>query len=247
MKDIRARGRDFAVLIAIGAFLAFINPYDATGDLPYPLALLYWTGMILVGGLMAEAAMFLYRKWLQPGPVIGMLAVAAISSAFAVSSFIIAIEHFFASGVALNFWLPLYGLVLVISIAVTLIGFTVDRAFNDDGPEQIQAPDPTETFMQRLPIKHRQATLHAIASEDHYLRVYTSAGEELILMRLTDAVRELAEADGLQVHRSWWIAREGLVEEVRRDGRSLLRLPSGTEVPVSRSYRKTAKAAGFIA
>ena len=51
------------------------------------------------------------------------------------------------------------------------------------------------------------AELYAIESEDHYLRVHTSAGQELILMRLADAVRELAGVEGLQTHRSWWVAR----------------------------------------
>jgi DNA-binding LytR/AlgR family response regulator len=76
--------------------------------------------------------------------------------------------------------------------------------------------------------------------------VHTSLGEELILMRLADAVRELEGAEGLQVHRSWWIAKSGITDEKRVDGRSLLVLPNGTEVPVSRSYRAKAKAEGLI-
>ena len=108
------------------------------------------------------------------------------------------------------------------------------------------ATDPLALFMERLPVRLRTADLYAISSEDHYLRVHTSMGEELILMRLADAVRELAGADGLQVHRSWWIAKRGVQDEKRVDGRSLLVLPTGTEVPVSRSYRSSAKAAGLI-
>ena len=100
--------------------------------------------------------------------------------------------------------------------------------------------------MERLPVKFRTAELHAISSEDHYLRVHTSLGEEMILMRLADAVRELSGSEGLQVHRSWWVAKSGVTDEKRVDGRSLLILPSGTEVPVSRSYRGKAKDAGII-
>lgn len=43
--------------------------------------------------------------------------------------------------------------------------------------------------------------------EDRYLRIHTDGGSDLILMRLRDAVGELAGADGLQVHRSFWVAR----------------------------------------
>ena len=138
-----------------------------------------------------------------------------------------------------------YGYVLVISLIITTAAYVLD-AFEDQNPANDDGTDPMAKFLERLPVKYRTADLHAISSEDHYLRVHTSLGEALILMRLADAVRELASADGLQVHRSWWVAKQGVQDEKRADGRSLLVLPSGTEVPVSRSYRAKAKDAGLI-
>ena len=68
----------------------------------------------------------------------------------------------------------------------------------------------------------------------------------MVLMRLADAERELADAEGLRVHRSWWIAKNA-VTDARRDGpRAILILPSGGEVPVSRSYVAAAKEAGLV-
>lgn len=244
--DIKDRGRDLLVFAAIGAFLAFINPYDATGSLTYPLAWLYWTMMILIGGLSALLGIWVYQKILKPGPDWGVLIVGSISSALGVSIFIIGIEFIFNDGLPTRYWLSVYGLVLVISIAITLVTFTVDKAFGAKEDARHAGSNPTETFMARLPIKYRTATLHAISSEDHYLRVHTSMGEELILMRLADAERELSGADGLRVHRSWWIAKNGITDERKDSGRSFLVLPSGIEVPVSRSYRPKAKDAGFI-
>nr|QQZ51292.1 LytTR family transcriptional regulator DNA-binding domain-containing protein [Phenylobacterium glaciei] len=69
--------------------------------------------------------------------------------------------------------------------------------------------------------------------EDHYVRVHTAVRSELILMRLSDAVARTGR-EGLQVHRSWWVARDA-VTEVIRDGRNLrLKLLNGLEVPVAR-------------
>lgn len=187
-----------------------------------------------------------YNRWRPQGPVWGSLAIAALSSAFAVTAFILFIEINFFGSVPMSFWPQLYGLVLVISVAITLIGYVVGEAFDKDESVSPVLSDPTETFMARLPVKYRTATLYAISSEDHYLRVHTSMGEELILMRLADAERELSGADGLRVHRSWWIAKDGITDERKDSGRSFLILPSGTEVPVSRSYRPKAKEAGYI-
>ena len=153
---------------------------------------------------------------------------------------------FFSSGVlSLDLILIQYSYVMVISLIVTTGAYVRDAMMSKSETIEDDAA-PIQTFLERLPVKFRTAELHAISSEDHYLRIHTSLGEELILMRLADAVRELSAADGLQVHRSWWVAKAGVTDEKRVDGRSLLVLPSGTEVPVSRSYRSKAKDAGLI-
>ena len=83
-------------------------------------------------------------------------------------------------------------------------------------------------------------------SEDHYLRLHTSQGQDLILMRLADAVAELEGIEGAQVHRSWWVAREAIAEARRGDGRATLTLKDGSEVPVSRTYAKLLRERGWI-
>ncbi len=98
--------------------------------------------------------------------------------------------------------------------------------------------------MARLPVGQRGKVL-ALASEQHYLRVYTERGEALILYRLKDAIRELGEA-GLQVHRSYWVAF-GAVQAVAGNTTSpRLALVNGLEVPISRSYRNQVEMAGFL-
>ena len=109
----------------------------------------------------------------------------------------------------------------------------------------LKPEDRVAGFLQRLPVKYRGADLWAISSEDHYLRVHTDRGEEMILMRLADAIRELGEDNGLQTHRSWWVSRTGIRSARREGGRVLLELKSGEDVPVSRSYQPALKDAGL--
>ena len=70
-------------------------------------------------------------------------------------------------------------------------------------------------------------------SEDHYLRLHTSLGQELILMRLSDAVAELEGVEGAQVHRSWWVARAAIAQARRGEGRATLTLKDGSTVSYS--------------
>jgi DNA-binding LytR/AlgR family response regulator len=71
--------------------------------------------------------------------------------------------------------------------------------------------------------------------EDHYVRAHGPMGSALILMRMRDAMAELEGLPGLQVHRSWWVAREAVERVEREDGGLRLRLTNGMVVPVARS------------
>lgn len=100
-------------------------------------------------------------------------------------------------------------------------------------------------FLERLPLRLRGADLWAVEAEDHYLRLHTSRGQDLILMRLADAVAELDGLEGAQVHRSWWVARAALTDVKLGDGRATLTLKDGAQVPVSRTYAKALREAGW--
>ena len=54
-------------------------------------------------------------------------------------------------------------------------------------------------------------------------------------MRLADAVAELGD-QGLQVHRSFWVANRHVTELFRREGRTVVQVTGGMEVPVSRTF-----------
>jgi DNA-binding LytR/AlgR family response regulator len=100
-------------------------------------------------------------------------------------------------------------------------------------------------FLDRLPPRLRGATLHAVQAEDHYLRLHTDRGSDLILMRLSDAVAELEGLEGAQTHRSWWVARDAVRDVKRNDGRAALTLEGGVVAPVSRRYARALREAGW--
>jgi DNA-binding LytR/AlgR family response regulator len=89
----------------------------------------------------------------------------------------------------------------------------------------------------RLPVDARE--ILAVHVEDHYLRLYTSTGSQLVYMTMSDALAQLGGADGLQVHRSWWVARRA----VRRGRGAHLHLTCGAVAPVARARIANLKAA----
>ncbi|WGI20998.1 LytTR family DNA-binding domain-containing protein [Amylibacter sp. IMCC11727] len=83
-------------------------------------------------------------------------------------------------------------------------------------------------------------------SADHYVEVHTERGAKLLLMRLSDATQILETFDGAQVHRSHWVNYAEIAGVVKRNRKIWLRMSDGAEVPVSRSYRPSLRAAGMI-
>lgn len=109
-----------------------------------------------------------------------------------------------------------------------------------DTPAMADAPPPA--FLSRLR-EDRHGGLLALQAEGHYLRVYTDAGSDLILYRLSDALAELCDSEGMRVHRSWWVAERAVEGEEK--GEKLV-LVNGMKVPVSRSYRMQARDRGWL-
>ncbi|MCA8900350.1 MAG: LytTR family transcriptional regulator [Hyphomonas sp.] len=94
---------------------------------------------------------------------------------------------------------------------------------------------PRPLFLDKLPV-HKQGDVWALSSELHYVRVYTSRGHDLVLMRLSDAIRQCDGIEGVQVHRSHWVAQDGVDAVETIDGRMQVRLRNDVTLPVSRSY-----------
>jgi DNA-binding LytR/AlgR family response regulator len=98
--------------------------------------------------------------------------------------------------------------------------------------------------LDRIPLAKRGRLL-ALSVEDHYVRVRTSNGEDIVLMRLADAMRETTGADGLQVHPLALGGARSRVRRPSRGDRAVLTLVDGTEVPVSRRYVPAIRKLGF--
>jgi len=246
-KDRQTRLKEVGVYAGAALFLSIIGPFNATPGFPGWAIFLYWFVLILLGSLAAEVA----GRWLErtfpalPLPL--NLALLSVAAAIVVTCALFAFETFVMNRrMPLGYAPRIFGLVWVISAAMTAVGYMAEKSIAAQPPADApEGAGPVETFLARLPLKFRQAELHAVSSEDHYLRVHTSLGEELILMRLADAVRELEGGGGLQVHRSWWVAKAAVRDVKRQGGKVFLVLASGKEAPVSRTFMAEAKAAGL--
>ena len=81
-----------------------------------------------------------------------------------------------------------------------------------------------------------------LKSEGRYVDVHTTAGSNRVIARFADAVAQLGDI-GMQVHRSYWVAHRHVTDVVKRDTHTVLILTDGREIPVSRTYLQSVRAA----
>jgi hypothetical protein len=125
------------------------------------------------------------------------------------------------------------------SIAPRLMPLPDKAPVTADGPSD--RPAPTTAF--GLPVG---STVLALKAEDHYVRVFSDRGEKLLLMRISDAIAALGGVEGARVHRSYWVAKSA-VERTDSQGRNVtLHLKNGVQVPVSQTYKESARQSGLL-
>ncbi|MFN2098927.1 LytTR family DNA-binding domain-containing protein [Altererythrobacter sp. MF3-039] len=252
---------DIAIMTLLGLLMAILGPFGSF-ELPFAIRLIYWLALGYVGyavyrpmGLIVDRLhrrLELSRGWLW---------VTACLLATIPMSVIVYVVGFLPGPIPMpdaDTALRQYVYVLAVGGAVTLLFVMLEKQetethdVNDlqTGRDE-QVPEPTVMQKEGVRLVGRLSPplgsdILAVENEDHYVRVHTALGSELILMRLGDAVEELGGIDGIQVHRGWWVARHA-VEDVRREGRNIrLVLPGGIEAPVSRANVQVLKDAGWL-
>ena len=133
----------------------------------------------------------------------------------------------------------------VIGVSVLVINGVIELVTRPLAAVPAADVDPQARFLRRLPHGLR-APLIRIEAQDHYLEVTTVKGRAMILLRMAEAVEELDGAGGVQVHRSHWVHGGAVTGHQRSGGRDLLMTSDGASVPVARTRRDAARAAGLI-
>ncbi|HEX8573556.1 MAG TPA: LytTR family DNA-binding domain-containing protein [Allosphingosinicella sp.] len=235
---------DLLLLAALGLAMAALGPYR-TLDVPDLLRTAYWliavTGAGLAG-IAVDAALEsrIRRFWLR-------IALVSLLATVPVTPFI-----YFLNASLLDLprrpWLIpqlAWQVLVVMALVMALRGLLWRRIVETRTLVVPPLPEAERDFRMRLSAKRRSARLIALEAEDHYVRVHTDSGAELVAMRFSEAMAELALAHGYRLHRSWWAPADS-IESVRwKRGAGEARLAGGLVAPVSRGCAAALKAAGW--
>lgn len=248
----RAWAVDLAACAVTGVVLGAVGPFGSFFNDGLAVRIGYWTAVLVISGAVFGAAI----RWAWPRmprrrvPLrfwLPMLIVVA-SGPTAVISRIIAVVLW--PGIRQRVgWIEWYGQALLIGAVYValyaLLRMRTSAAATRTSAAATRADEGDPGFARTLPAGLGR-DLICLQMEDHYVRVHTTRGSQLVLMSLSQAVSGLKGVEGLQTHRSWWVARAAIVGVVE-DGRNLrLALSGGLTAPVSRGRVANLRAAGWL-
>lgn len=260
---------DLTIMTTIGVVLALIGPFGSFAE-PLAYRLVSWVTFAWIGYVIYSSVNGIADR-LAKGlalPRVFAWALTVLLATVPMTIVVYSIGYLPGSVPApsLEGALTNYFYVLIVGGGITGFFYLIDARREVEpapSPQSVEgaslqepdivapaAPEPTpppstNPLLDQLPASLGSEII-ALEMEDHYVRVHTALGSELVLMRLRDAMGHVAEIEGRQVHRSWWVAR-GAVEDVRREGRNVRLVLSDTlEAPVSRAQVSELKEAGWI-
>lgn len=240
-----------AAALATGITVGALGPFGTYSLLPLTQRLAFWVATIGINWLLLVLAIRQLDRLLPPSMPARIIILPVAASLMMVIP-ATAVVNLAGSMTSPMLSLPvatLAWMVFLVSLAISIPAHALRTLSGQKRDGNATAPATSryqeiEPFLQRLdqPLAGR---LTCIETQDHYLLVNSTGGQQMIHCRMVDAERELGDA-GMRVHRSWWVAAEAVVGSEKPSGRDQLVLIDGRRVPVSRSHVKTVRQRGWI-
>jgi hypothetical protein len=241
--------RWIAVAAAAGLLLALVGPFGTWLYAGTGARLIYWIAATLAGLLIYGGALTMVRRGVAPESrfywpaMVGAALIASVPQMLITRALAFRLWPDLARQEPS--WLLWYANTALIGLIATAAILLLLRRTAPPAPARLE-PSAAEPDLAGRP----PASIFALQMEDHYVRVHGATGSELLLLPLARAIAAVEAApgaEGLQVHRSWWVARHA-VAAVEGNPRAMrLRLHNGVTAPVARTAVARLRAAGWIA
>lgn len=244
--------RALVVATAMGVFLGLVGPFGSYFNGPAELRVAYWVGSMWLGVAIFGTALSFARRMADRFAIPRWIAIFFMIVLAMIPQAIISRALAFAMWPELaRLNLGLLGWYLQGLAIAGPAGFGYAALRGDLGRKAVAtavmpaAANDATCLFDLLPPRLGRDIL-CLEMEDHYVRVHTPLGSDLILLPMLRAVDGVGSIEGLRVHRSWWVARAAVVRTAVVGRETRLWLVNGVEVPVSRRMVADVRAAGWI-
>lgn len=221
------------------AVLTFLGPFGSYESMDFPTRFVYWSALMIGVGFFMHVSMTtaLSTPYLGKLPQFVRIGVGSVVAGLPGAAVVIFVNEVF--------WPVTITLTRIGSIwmQVALVGYVIGVVeYMQWGPtKNVEEKPKTTDFHKRLSASEK-AEIISFSMQDHYVAVTTSEGSEMVLIRMSDAIKEVSAIAGARIHRSHWIAKSHLHNIEKDKARHLAVLSDGRKLPISNTYLDQAKA-----
>ncbi len=133
-------------------------------------------------------------------------------------------------------------------LKLPLYRYSIPRGYEDTEPTGTMPQDPQipsesgwpegmPAFIHRLPKQLQPDEVLIIKAEQHYIKVVTPNKNYMVLYRFSDAINEIGQQLGQQVHRSYWVNTNAIASVNAKAKDFFLVMRNNEHVPVSGPYQ----------
>lgn len=232
----------------LGLILGFLGPFGSY-NMPLLQRLIYWIVIFNLGYFIYYISHQITGRLFDYGnkdsyPIVKFILPTLLASV--PLSFLVG----FSTLILFDTKSSLFSIALMVFPQVLILGLVIDSLLRLIHRDQSQVKSskidkPGKLFIDRLPTELGEELICAVM-EDHYMNVYTDKGSHMLLIRMKDALIELKDYKGTQVHRSSWVVINKVKEVKKVARKTLLVMTNNIEISVSRKYLSAIKDAGLL-
>lgn len=233
--------RLWGTFIVVVLIFTITGPFGTEQSMPVAVRFFYWLSVQFAGWSTAIVFSVLADAFLEPVArhAFARMMTGAVVAALPIGLWIAFIDWGFSGRTpTIAAILANAVIALPLSALFCILAYMTLRRDLEAVPRNVSDTPPP--LLARLNPSNRGAILR-LSAEDHYTRVVTSRGQELILLRFSDAVKEVGTTSGLQIHRSHWIADRHVAELRKTNGSFSLLTNDGSVLPISRASQKSTR------
>ncbi|MBB5723336.1 hypothetical protein FHS72_002976 [Loktanella ponticola] len=240
LRELRDRYNERNTIVAIvslGLILGISGPFNTITMLTLAPRTLYWLFVVATTYAVGFLISSVYRQLFANQPVWLRIICSTLTIGTCVTILMAGLNSlvFEVNPADPHKTLPEWWVVTLISAVVDVGTHLVQRRHETTPPP----------LMDRIAVGKR-GPLISLSAEDHYVKVSTTRGHDMTLIRLSDAMKEVGDTAGLQIHRSHWVALDHVVDIQRVNDRAVAVLSNEETRPISRSYMAAVRDAGLL-
>jgi LytTr DNA-binding domain len=221
------------IAVALALLLSVAGPFGTLSAMSFIERLVYWAAVVAISIFGVQAMKALVATRLRRLGYWQNALLVCIGSA-AVLGPVLRGLSVAMTGDKREYLTPLW-LITALVFSIVLMIFALRSLMRS-------APDARQPRLFSRFGDPKVKTIFRITVRDHYVDVYTNRGKETLLLRFSDALAELDGWPGQRVHRSHWVADVAVQAFRKQNGRAVVVLRDGSEIPVSRGYQEEVEA-----